>query len=208
MSVPITSPFLPIFISTIVLLFVLRLPALRILRLLLRVLSLIVPPLRSSLHRNWLPSSSSLHHVLHVWSVAQILVELTDVAADVLVGLEAERNHWREPSVTRVNCVVLRNAVHTRNETEREPLPALVDSRAEVAAVLALRCDVLVAFEDGGKGVGAAGEDERHGGCYCCCVAKLRWVRMRCAGSLKFAKLILKILVFCDSELVANAETS
>ena len=27
--------------------------------------------------------------------MAQILVELTDVAADVLVGLEAERNDWR-----------------------------------------------------------------------------------------------------------------
>lgn len=93
MSVPITSPFLPIFISTIILLLVLRLPALRILRL-LWVLSLIIPPLRSSLHRDRLPSSStsSFHHVLHVRSVAQILVELTDVAADVLVGLEAERN--------------------------------------------------------------------------------------------------------------------
>ena len=96
--------------------------------------------------------------------------------------------------------------IRTRNETEREPLPALVDSRAEVAAVLALRCDVLVAFEDGGEGVGAAGEDERHvGGC---CVAKLRWVRMGCALSSGLAKLILKILVFCDSELVADADIS
>ena len=55
-------------------------------------------------------------------------------------------------------------SVRTGNEAEREPLPALVDSRAEVAAVLALRCDILVAFEDGGEGVCAAGEDERHVG--------------------------------------------
>ena len=69
--------------------FVLRLSTLRILRLLLWVL---IPPLRSSLHGYRLASPSSFHHILHVRSVAQILVELTDVAADVLVGLEAERN--------------------------------------------------------------------------------------------------------------------
>ena len=68
---------------------VLRLSTLRILRLLW---VLLIPPLRSSLHRDLLPSSSSFHQVLHVRSVAQILVELTDVAADVLVRLEAERN--------------------------------------------------------------------------------------------------------------------
>jgi hypothetical protein len=72
--------------------FVLRLSTLRILRLLW---VLLIPPLRSSLHRNRLPSSSSFHHVLHVRSVAQILVELTYVAADVLVGLEAEGYDWR-----------------------------------------------------------------------------------------------------------------
>lgn len=33
----------------------------------------------------------------------------------------------------------------------REPLPAFVDARAEVAAVLALGCDVLVALEKGGE---------------------------------------------------------
>ena len=84
------------------------------------------------MHRDRLPSSSSFHHVLHVRSVAQILVELTDVAADVLVGLEAEGNYW--------------------NETEREPLPSFVDARAVVTAVLALCGDVLVAFEERGEG--------------------------------------------------------
>ena len=103
----------------------------------------------------------------------------------------------------------MRRKVRTRNETEREPLPALVDSRAEIAAVLALRCDVLVAFEDGGEGVGAAGEDERHGGCCCCCVAKLKWwIRMRCAVSQRLAKLIWEICMCLDSEIVADAEIS
>ena len=60
-------------------------------------------------------------------------------------------------------------SLRTGNEAEREPLPALVDSCAEVAAVLALRCDVLVAFEDGGEGVCAASEDEGHvGSCLWC----------------------------------------
>ena len=92
MSVPITSPFF-LSISMSHSSFVLRLSTLRILRLLLWML---IPPLRSSLHRDRLPSSSSFHHVLHVRSVAQILVELTDVAADVLVGLEAKWNNWNK----------------------------------------------------------------------------------------------------------------
>jgi hypothetical protein len=37
----------------------------------------------------------------------------------------------------------------------REPFPAFVDARAEVAAVLALCCDVLVAFEEGREVCGA-----------------------------------------------------
>ena len=78
----------------------------------------------------------------------------------------------------------MRNGGRTRNKTEREPLPALVDSCAELAAVLALRCDVLVAFEEGGEGVCAAGEDERHVGC--CCVAKLKWAGM---GRAVFAEV-------------------
>jgi hypothetical protein len=83
--------------------FVLRLSTLRILRLLW---VLLIPPLRSSLHRDRLPSSSSFHHVLHVRSVAQILVELTDVAADVLVGLEAEGYDWREELVSFLRLFV------------------------------------------------------------------------------------------------------
>jgi hypothetical protein len=71
-------------------LLVLRLPALRILWLLL---STVRPALRRpSLHWNLLPSCSAsrLHHVLHVRPVLEVLVEFADVAADVLVGLETE----------------------------------------------------------------------------------------------------------------------
>ena len=78
-----------------------------------------------------------------------------------------------------VRLVVLRK--RTGNEAEREPLPALVDSCAEVAAVLALRCDVLVTFEDGGESVCAASEDERHVGS-CCGVAKLSSEVTRCVA--------------------------
>lgn len=53
------------------------------------------------------------------------------MAADIFVGFETEGNH--------------------RNETEREPFPALVDARTEVAAVLALSGDILVAFEERGE---------------------------------------------------------
>ena len=114
MSVPINQLHLSLPLNThIHSSFVLRLSTLRILRLLL-LWVLLIPPLRSSLHRYRLPScssSSSFHHVLHVRSVAQILVELTDVAADVLVGLEAEGYDWRITCQFPALCLfVLRHA--------------------------------------------------------------------------------------------------
>jgi hypothetical protein len=76
----------------------------------------------------------------------------------------------------------------------REPFPAFVDARAEVAAVLALGCDVLVAFEEGREVCGtksviysrsrgllkertvcAASKDESHGeSCAVLCCRKGR----------------------------------
>jgi hypothetical protein len=67
--------------------------------LLILLLSTVCPALRRpSLHRNLLPSCSSsrLHHILHVRPVLEVLVELANVAADVLVGLEAEGDDWDE----------------------------------------------------------------------------------------------------------------
>ena len=61
-----------------------------------------------------------------------VLVKFADVAADVFVRLKAKGDH--------------------RDETKREPLPSFVDASAVVAAVLALCCDVLVAFEERGEG--------------------------------------------------------
>jgi hypothetical protein len=64
--------------------------------------------------------------------VFDVLVELADVAANVLIGFETERDN--------------------RNKTKCEPLPSFVDARAVVTAVLALCGDVLVAFEERGEG--------------------------------------------------------
>jgi hypothetical protein len=84
-----------------------------------------------------------------------------------------------------VSLVVLRKcARRTGNEAEREPLPALVDSCAEVAAVLALCRDVFVALKDGGECVCAASEDERHVG-GCCGVAKLGSEVTRCFAKVR-----------------------
>ena len=81
-----------------------------------------------------------------------------------------------------VRLVVLRK--RTGNEAQRKPLPALVDSCAEVAAVLALCRDVFVAFKDGGECVCAASEDERHVGS-CCGVAKLGSEVTRCFAKVR-----------------------
>jgi len=109
------------------LLLVLRLSALCVLWV-LYLLSLlpVAPALWPSLHWYLLSSSASLHHVLHVGSVLEVLVESADMAANIFVRLKAEGNH--------------------RNKAEGEPFPALVDARREVAAVLALRGDIFVPF--------------------------------------------------------------
>ena len=92
---------------------VLRLSTLRILRL-LWVLSLTPTLRRSSLHRHR-PSSTTFHHVLDVRSVAQILVELTDVAADVLVGLQAEGYDWEGKLLAVCNSVLFGFETLTRS---------------------------------------------------------------------------------------------
>lgn len=104
----------------------------------------------------------------------------------------------------------------------REPLPAFVDARAEVAAVLALGCDVLVALEKGRevcdtelvvwcvgvvrreeRTVCATGEEEGHvGGCV---VARRR---DGCAVSWRFAKLILSNVIVRDGVSADDANTS
>lgn len=81
-----------------------------------------------------LTAPTALHLPLHIRPILDILPEIADMAADLVVRLEAEGNQ--------------------RDEAEGEPLPALHDAAAEVAAVLALHGDVLGAFEGGLEGCG------------------------------------------------------
>ena len=127
--------------------------------------------IRTAHHNRRLLPPAALHLLLHIRPVLDVLPEIADVAADLVVGLEAEGDE--------------------RDEAEREPLPALQDAPAEVAAVLALHCDVLGAFEGGLEGCGvfswverlgegkggrtvcSAGEEEEHAG-LCACAAGAR----------------------------------
>ena len=61
--------------------------------------------------------------LLHIRAILDVLPEVADVASDLLVRLERERDHG--------------------DEAEGEPFPALHDAAREVAAVLALHGDVL-----------------------------------------------------------------
>ena len=79
-------------------------------------------------------ASGSTQLCLNVWTILDVLPKVADVTAELLVWLERER--------------------YDGNEAEGEPFPALHDAPAEVAAVLALHCDVLGAFEGGLEGWG------------------------------------------------------
>lgn len=112
------------------------------------------------------------------------------MTTDVLVWFEAERYDW--------------------NETKCEPFPALVHTRTEVAAVLALRCDILIAFEERLKGcrvrsayvkseatggrrtVRATSEYEGHIGCV---VATERRGKMRCGALISAMSRSLRFML-------------
>lgn len=131
-------------------------------------------PVRPAHHDSRLLSPTSLHLPLHIRSILDVLPEIADMAADLVVRLQAEGNQ--------------------RDEAEGEPLPALHDAAAEVAAVLALHGDVLGAFEGGLEGCGvfswverlgegkggrtvrSAGEEEEHAGLCACAAGARGWV--------------------------------
>lgn len=71
--------------------------------------------------------TSSTNLCLYVRAVLDVLPEIADMAAELFVGFEAERDD--------------------RDEAEGEPFPALHRTRGEVAAVLALEGEVFGAFE-------------------------------------------------------------
>jgi len=75
-------------------------------------------------------------------AIRNILPEVTDVAPDFLVRLEAKRDNG--------------------DEAECEPFPALHHFAGLVAAVLALECYVFGTFEGGCEGVCSASKEEEH----------------------------------------------
>lgn len=70
--------------------------------------------------------------LLNIRAILDILPKVTDMASDLLVGLERKRDHG--------------------DEAKGKPFPALHDAAAEVAAVLALYGYVLGAAELGCEG--------------------------------------------------------
>jgi hypothetical protein len=91
---------------------------------------------------------------LHVRPIADILPEVAHVAAELLVGLEAERDE--------------------RHEAECEPLPALHGACRVVAAVLALEGLGFGAFEGGGEGCGVVSGGGYLGGGDVLCVPQVK----------------------------------
>jgi hypothetical protein len=73
-------------------------------------------------------SRCAIHLTLHIRPKLDVLIEIANVAADDVVGFEAEG--------------------YDREEAECEEFPALVDACAEVAAVLALGGNVFAAFKE------------------------------------------------------------
>jgi hypothetical protein len=82
-----------------------------------------------AMHHDRSSSSSRvpINLLLHVRAVLDVLAEMADVAADLLVRLERKRDQG--------------------HEAEGEPFPALGHAAREIAAVLALHRDVLGAGE-------------------------------------------------------------
>ena len=119
-----------------------------------------------------LSAAGALHLLLHIRAILDILPEIADVAADLLVGLERERDNRDEAecepfpgcvstlSTCRRKCGVypLRGGCEVR----RKDVPPLHHAPGEVAAVLALHGDVLCALELAVESVCSAGEEEEH----------------------------------------------
>lgn len=110
----------------------------------LRRLLLLLPALRwSSLHRYILPATTTIHHLLYIWSILEVLSELADMAIDFMPRLEGEWNDWDETECEPLPVAVLatRYGILAWIEVCK---PSLRYLRREVTAVLALRCDVFV----------------------------------------------------------------
>ena len=82
------------------------------------------------------------------------------ISGDLLVWLKTER----DDGLSRVRQYKPDKypAIITYNKAECEPMPPFVDFGREIAAILTLRCDVLVSLQQGAKHVSSACEDEGH----------------------------------------------
>lgn len=112
----------------------------------------------------------------HVGPMLDGLVEVADVARDVLVALDGEGDHrlrggvlafvrWSESGEQRRAAERGRGTTH--DPAEGEPGMRLDDMAAEVAAVAALEDHALVAGQLLAEGVLSAHEEEEHGGGTC-----------------------------------------
>ena len=123
-----------------------------------------------------LRGSGAVGHGLDVGPLLEGLVEVADVADDVLVPRYGEGDNGLSLSVSAYPLeeggrgMTERAQNQTYDEAKGEEGPALEDAAGHVAAVVALAGQALVAGEFLFEGLFAAGEEEEHdGGCCCCC---------------------------------------
>ena len=114
---------------------------------------------RRHLVLQWYRRRTAIHLLLDVGTELDVLVEIADVAGDVVVGFEGEGDEGHEADCEPLPASSL-SLVNPPCSSVRwggcvgETLPSFGDFAAEVAAVLALHCDVLVACEEGLEGWG------------------------------------------------------
>lgn len=87
-------------------------------------------------------------------------MELADVARDIVVWLETERNDWHKAEGEPFPCGCINRApikVELAND-----LPSLKHLCREVSAVLTLYCNIFVFFEERAEGVRTTCEEESH----------------------------------------------
>jgi hypothetical protein len=107
---------------------------------------LILPRRRTSLttwrtHRIALRLLSEAHLLLYVWSIFHVLVEVADVAADVFVGFQRERNQGNEAEgkpLPKMN-----QSARGLGRVRLMTVPSFVAVSGHVTAVLTLYCQVF-----------------------------------------------------------------
>ena len=101
----------------------------------------------TSMHHDRRLSRTALHLLLHIRTVLDILPEIADVATNFLVRLERERDNRDEAERKPFPRFVSRCDIRIVEGKGYEDVPSLHHSTGEVAAVLALHCNVFCAAE-------------------------------------------------------------